>query len=246
MVHVQALGWREDERRAAFRLQAQGCGTGQFADGVGPGPGGIDQYRRAEAGIAGVDLPEPLGAAFQAQYFAVGVDLALVAANATQVALVQGVGVDVAGAGVVQRAVDLLRAQDRHARAGFCCAQQLHLRYAGFRAFILASQFFGVAVEVHGHFPTGGQQRVFGKALGRRVEECPAGQGQGAHLGRAICRGVERSRAAGGVISRVRFAFKHDHPRLLRQPETRGCTGDAAADDDVVSLLHEILLRVWA
>ncbi|MNO99885.1 hypothetical protein D3C76_916670 [compost metagenome] len=246
MVHVQAVGRREDEGRAAFRLQAQGRGTGQFTNGVGPGASGVDQYRRAEAGVGGVDVPKAVGTAFQAHDFAVGVDLALMAADTAQVALVQGIGVDVAGAGVVQCAVDFFRTQDRHTRAGLCGAQQLHLGHAGLGAFILALQLLGVAIEVHGHFPARGQQWVFGKTLGWRIEERPAGQGQGTHLGRAVSGCVQGGGAAGGVVAGVRFAFEHDHPRLLRQPETRGRTGNAAADDDVVSLLHEILLRVWA
>ncbi|MCY1186348.1 hypothetical protein D9M73_272120 [compost metagenome] len=104
-------------------------------------------------------------------------DFALVAADSTQVALVQGVGVDVAGGRVVDGAVDLFPAQDRHERAGLVGAEQLHLGDRGFGAQVLIVQFGRVAGEVHGHLAARGQQRMFAEAAWRIVEEVAAGLG---------------------------------------------------------------------
>jgi hypothetical protein len=38
------------------------------------------------------------------------------------------------------------------------------------------------------------------------------------------------------------FAFEHNHPPVLRQPETGGSAGNPAADDDEICLAHERLL----
>ncbi|MNC12315.1 hypothetical protein D3C75_600340 [compost metagenome] len=242
MVDVHAFGAGEDERGTAFGLQAQGFGAGQFADLVGPGAGGVDDDWRAERLAVGLNVPYTLAVAAQADDFAVGMHFALVAADTAQIALVQGIGVNVAGGRVVDGAVDLFPAQDRHQRAGLVGAEQLHLRHRGFCALVLPVQFVRVAGQVHGHFAPRGQQRVFAETAGRVVEKVPAGQGQRPYLRGAVGRGVQRRRTAGGVIGRMGFAFEHDHAAVLRQPETCGSTGNSAADDDEICLAHERLL----
>ncbi|MNF88987.1 hypothetical protein D3C84_714920 [compost metagenome] len=242
MVDVHAFGAGKDERGAALRLQAQRLGSGKCTDLVGPGAGGVDDDWRAEGLGVGLNLPDTFGIAAQALHFAVGMDFTFIAADATQITLVQGIGVDVAGGRVVDRPVDFLATQDRHPRAGFFGAEQLHLRHRGFCTLVLLVQLIRVTGEIHGHFAARGQQRVFAEATGRRVEKNAAGLGECTNLRSAVCGGVQRSRASGGVISRVGFAFEHDHAAVLRQPETGGSAGNPAADDDEVCLAHEILL----
>ncbi|MNO90193.1 hypothetical protein D3C76_816960 [compost metagenome] len=242
MVDVHALGAGEDEGRAALGLQAQRPGAGHFADLVGPGAGGVDDHRRAEGLVLGLHLPQACAITGQAQDFAVGMDFALVTADSPQVTLMQGIGVDVAGGRIVDRAVDFFPAQDRHERAGFVGAEQLHLRHCGFGTQVLVIQFGRVTGQVHGHFAAWGQQRVFAETGRRGVEEIPAGLGQRPHLRGAVGGGVQRRRTAGGVIGRMGFAFEHDHAAVLRQPETCGSTGNSAADDDEICLAHERLL----
>ncbi|MNI23779.1 hypothetical protein D3C73_773790 [compost metagenome] len=242
MMDVHALRAGEDERGTAFRLQAQGSGAGQFADPVGPGAGGVDDDRGAERLSAGLDVPCTLVIAAQADDFGVGVDFALIAADASQVSLMQGVGVDVGGGRIVDRAVDFFPAQDGYQRAGLVGAEQLHLRHRGFRALVLPVQFVRVAGEIHGHFAAWRQQRVFTEAAGRIVEKIPAGQGQCANLRGAVGGGVQGGRTSGGMVGRMGFAFEYDHAAMLRQPETGGSAGDTAADDDEICLAHERLL----
>ena len=65
----------------------------------------------------------------------IGQHLATVAADATQIALVQRVGVDIAGGRVVQRAVDFFPAQDRQLGAGFIGdAAELNAQYLSAKA----------------------------------------------------------------------------------------------------------------
>ncbi|MNH08980.1 hypothetical protein D3C79_684210 [compost metagenome] len=235
---VDAFGAGEDERRATLWLQAQRLGTGQFPKLVGPGTGGIDQHRGAEGATAGLHLPEAVGIAAQLLHFAVAVHFTLLTANTTQVALVQGVGVDVTGARVVQGAMNLVAAQHWQARAGLLGAEQLDFRHAGLGVLVLALQLFRVAVEVDGHFPARAEQRVLGEARRRMVEKLTAGQGQRADLRCAIGCCVQRGRAAGGVVTRLRLALKQQHPPVAGQPVTCGGTGNTGADDDEISVLH--------
>ncbi|MNF87500.1 hypothetical protein D3C84_699680 [compost metagenome] len=242
MVDVHAFGAGKDEGRAALGLQAQRPGAGHFTDLVGPGAGGVDDDWRAEGLVLGLHLPQACAITGQAQDFAVGMDFALVTADSPQVTLMQGIGVDVAGGRIVDRAVDFFPAQDRHERAGLVGAEQLHLGDRGFGAQVLFVQLGRVTGEVHGHLAARGQQWVFAETGRRGVEEIPAGLGQRPNLRRAIGGGVQRRRPAGGVIGRMGFALEHDHPCVLRQPETGGSAGYSAADDDEVCLAHERLL----
>ncbi|MNI22019.1 hypothetical protein D3C73_755640 [compost metagenome] len=242
MVDVHALGTGEDEGGAAFRLQAQRSGAGQFTDLVGPGPGGVNDDRRAEGLGVGLHLPCPVSITAQAEHFGVGVHFAFVTADAAQVALMQGVGVDVAGGRIVDRAVDFFPAQDRQAYTGLFGAEQLHLRHRGFGAQVLIVEFGRVTGEIHGHFTARGQQRVFAETAGGSVEKIATGLGQCANLRCAIGSGEQRRRTSGGVIGRVGFTFEHDHACVLRQPEPGGSAGDPAADDDEICLAHERLL----
>ena len=174
---------------------------------------------------------------------AVGAHLALVAADTAQVALVQGVGVDVASGGVVDSPVDFFTAQDRQACTGFIDRQALHLFYSGLGAQVLAVEFGRVTVEIHGHFAPWRQQWVFAETCGWLVEEGPAGQRQRAYLRGAVRGGIECRRTPGGVIGRVVFTLQHQHLAVLRQPEPGGRAGNAAADNDEVCLAHEELLK---
>ena len=106
---------------------------------------------------------------------AVGAHVSLVAADTAQVALVQGVGVDVASGGVVDSPVDFVTAQDRQACTGFIDRQALHLRHGGLGAQVLAVEFGRVTVEINGHFAPGRQQGMFAEACGWLVEKGPAG-----------------------------------------------------------------------
>ena len=105
---------------------------------VGPGTGGVDEDRRGEGRILGAHLPQAIGVAAQAQHMAVGAHFALVAADTAQVALMQGVGVDVTGGRVVDCPVDFFTAQDRQACTGFIDRQALHLLYGRLGAQVLA------------------------------------------------------------------------------------------------------------
>ncbi|MNT45921.1 hypothetical protein D3C72_1825360 [compost metagenome] len=107
---VDALGAGEDEGRATFGLQAKRLRTSQYTDVVGPGASGVDQHRCAEAATAGLHLPEPLVVAAQLLDLAIAVHFTLLTADTAQIALVQGIGVDVAGARVVKGAVDFVAA----------------------------------------------------------------------------------------------------------------------------------------
>ncbi|MND77329.1 hypothetical protein D3C80_690040 [compost metagenome] len=109
-VTVDTLGASEDEGGAALGLQAKRLGTGQYTDLVGPGTGSVDQYRRAEGATAGLHLPVAVVSTAQVLDLAIAVDLALLAADTAQVTLVQGIGVDIAGAWVVERTVDFVAA----------------------------------------------------------------------------------------------------------------------------------------
>ena len=122
----------------------------------------------------------------------VGANLTAVAADATQVALVQGVGVDVAGGGVIQRTVDFFAAQDRQLPTGFVGAEQLHLRHSGLGAQVLGVQLGRIADEIHRQLATWRQQWVFAETAGRVVEKLTTGQGQRTHLRGAIRGGIQR------------------------------------------------------
>ena len=80
-----------------------------------------------------------------------------VAANAAQVTLMQGVGVDVGGAGIEHGALDLVAAQYRHQRAGLIGAEHPHVGHVLAGAVELALQLFGVAGEVHHHLAARGE-----------------------------------------------------------------------------------------
>ncbi|MCY1450409.1 hypothetical protein D9M71_672120 [compost metagenome] len=127
VLHVLPFRRREEEGSPAFRLQAQRGDAGQCGDPVAPGARRVDQHRRAEALVGAAHFPESVHP-FDGQHLAIQVDAPAVVADAAQVALQQGVGIDVGGGWVVHRAVDLLPAQRREHRAGLVDIQQ-----AGFR-----------------------------------------------------------------------------------------------------------------
>ncbi|MDT4858974.1 hypothetical protein FQZ97_934670 [compost metagenome] len=243
-MRIHTLRRGEDEGSAALGLQTQGTDAGQLGELVAPGTGGIDQYRRLEAALAGADLPL-LALALDAGHFATELNLPAVAANAAQVTLVQGVGVDVGGAGIEHGALDLVAAQHRHQRARLLGAEHLHVGHLLAGAVELALQLFGVAAEVHHHLAARREQRMFAEAFRRCVEEGAAGGGQGAYLGRAVGHGIERGGAPGGVVAGMLFAFQHQHAAVARQPVTGGGAGDSGADDDEVNLVHGVPHCPW-
>ncbi|MNR65459.1 hypothetical protein D3C85_1885000 [compost metagenome] len=63
---IQALGAGKDKGCPALGLHAQRLGTGQLANLVGPGTGGVDDDRRAEGLGVGLNLPLPFGITAQA------------------------------------------------------------------------------------------------------------------------------------------------------------------------------------
>ncbi|MCY1432879.1 hypothetical protein D9M71_488880 [compost metagenome] len=237
LVHIHALRRGEDEGGAALGLQAQGANAGERGELVAPGAGGVDQHRRLEIALAGDDQPL-LALALDASHFAAELHLPAVATDAAQVSLVQGVGVDVGGAGIEHGALDLVAAQYRHQRAGFVGAEHPHVGDVFEGAVELALQLFGVAAEVHHHLAARREQRMFAEAFRRCVEEGAAGGGQGAYLGRAVGHGIERGRAPGGVVAGVLLALQYQHPPVARQPVTGGGAGDPGTDDDEVGLIH--------
>ncbi len=242
VVAVDARRRGEDEGRAALGLQAQRADAGQPGDGVAPGARCVDQHRRAVAAGGAADFPGAVDPA-DLQRFVVAQDLPLVAADAAQVALVQGVGIDVGAGGVVGGAEDLVATQHRHDRAGLFRVQQAHLRHQRLAAFVLTAEFFRIVAEVDHHFRTRAEQRMLAEAGRRVVEEGPAGGGERAHLGCAVGHRVVRGGAAGGVVAGLRLALQHHDPAVGRQPVAGGCAGDAGTDDEVIRFDHAALLH---
>lgn len=171
MVAVDALGGGEDEGSAALGLQAEGTSAGQYPDVVRPGARGVDQHGGAETALVGMHLPQPLGVTLHPLHLAIAAHFALLPANAAQVALVQGIGVDVAGARVVEGAMDFVPTQHRQAGAGLVGIEQLEFGHAGLGAEVLALQFGRIAVEVDGHLTARGEQRMLGETTGRMIEK---------------------------------------------------------------------------
>ncbi|MNO90218.1 hypothetical protein D3C76_817240 [compost metagenome] len=212
-LHVLPFRRREEERRAAFRLQAQRRDAGQRGDPVAPGARRVDQHRCAEALAGAAHFPESVHT-LDGERLAVQVDAPAVVADAAQVALQQGVGVDVGGGRVVHSAVYLLPAQRREHRAGLVDTQQTGFRDIRPGAFELALQFLGIALEVHDDLSARAEQWMLGEALRRCIEEGAAGTGQRAYLRRAVGRGVQRGGAAAGVVAGMRLAFQHRYPAV--------------------------------
>ncbi len=121
--------------------------------------------------------------------------------------------------------------------------QQLRLGYQGLGTQVLALQFVRIAQQVHQQFATGREQRMLAETCGRVIEEVAAAQGQGAHLRGTVGGDVQRGRAASGVIARHGLTLQHDDAGVSGQPVTGGGTGNTAADDDVVGLVHVFLLE---
>ena len=95
--------------------------------------------------------------ALDASHFAAVLNLLAVAANAAQVTLMQGVGIDVGGTGIEHGAPDLVAAQYRHQRAGLIGAEHPRVGHVLAGAIELALQLFGVAGEVHHHLAARGE-----------------------------------------------------------------------------------------
>jgi hypothetical protein len=169
-VGIHTFRRREDERGAALGLQTQRPDARPFGELVAPGAGGVDQYRRLEATPTDTDLPL-LAPALNASHFAAVLNLRAVAANAAQVTLMQGVGVDISGTGIEHGALDLVAAQYRHQRAGLIGAEHPHVEHvlAGAVELALPARYvppvgyaaLGLTLTCHGpdgHVPIRGAQ----------------------------------------------------------------------------------------
>ena len=114
------------------------------------------RWRGDEAALGGFH-PPLLALAAHAGDLAAVPHFPAVAANAAQVTLMQGVGVDVGGTGIEHGALDLIAAQYRHQRAGLIGAEHPHVGHVLAGVVELALQLFGVAGEVHHHFAARGE-----------------------------------------------------------------------------------------
>jgi len=81
---------------------------------------------------------------------------------------------------------------------------------------------------------------VIGETGWRGIVKGAAGGRQRADLRRAVGHGIQRRRAAGGVIAGLRLAFKQQRLAVAGQEVAGGGPGNAGADDEVIALLHGV------
>ena len=200
MVEIQSGRRGKGEGGAAAGLQPDARHAGQLGDVVGPGTGGVDQYVGAPVLAASRHQPAPVHAPDRTD-LGICADTATGLVQAVQIALVQRMGVDIGGIGIENAAQHPLWPQHRHQRADFGRAQQLQLRRAFAQGLPLLCQLVFVAGGGHQHAAARLQQRMFGKAGWRLLQERPAGTRQCAHLGIAVALHEHGGGATGGMVS---------------------------------------------
>ncbi len=223
---VRRLGERPSGARPARRR-----------DLIGPGAGGVDNDRGGELARAGGGGPETRLAP-QARDAGVGSEPAAAAAQAGDVALVQGGDVDIHRAGFVESGDAGLRPQHRHARADLVAGEpgeRAGLRRLGRER--IQPRPLGLAGDEER--AARAKQRRLAKALRRRGQEGPARAAQRPDDGVAVGLGEQRRRAAGGVEARLRLLLQHDHAVLACQLVRRRRAGHPGADHKDVGELRQ-------
>ena len=203
---------------------------------VAPGAGRIDDDRRAQAGAGQLDVPVR-AATRQRRDRAVEVKAHALAPAACGKPLQYRRDVDVERVRLEQRAAQVAGLEGRDQRAGPCRIEADRGELAGQRR--------GERVEkrrlvVRGEVERAAlrDERVAGEARGRMVIEVLARARQRADRLVAVDLAVERGRAPGRVIARLRFALDDGDARVARQLGRGRHPGHAGADDDEVEFVH--------
>ena len=243
MAAVHAFGRWKGKGAAALGHQADGAGTGEVAEFVGPGASGVDHGASLYLSAVGQCEEPVVFAALQGADLGLCPQVAAALAQAADKALVQAMHVDIAGAGV-EKAVH----QHFGVQAGYE-GQKLSGRQAGEAGRVALGlgeggvQGFLLIRACHVEHAARGEQRCFGKAGGWVVQHVTAGPGQGLGGLAAVLGVIQRGRAAGGVVAGLRFALQYQHRRWrvaarLGQLPGHRAAGHAAADDHKIPNLH--------
>jgi hypothetical protein len=225
--------WVDDRGGAAAGCQPELANAGDRRDLVAPGAGRVDDDRCMEHDAGGgVHVPaarpalDPAGPAAQREGAAGSAQLAQEPLLDRRHVQVEGVPLDRRGDGVA-------RPQGRHHRAHR--RDRDRLEADAFGQHLLELRPLRLRRQIQHRSVA--DQRMFGEARRRHLEEGARQAGQHAHIGWAVILHPHRRRPAGGVVA-GRVLRLHQRDALVRREVRRGGgAGHAGADDDKVEIL---------
>jgi len=152
-------------------------------------------------------------------------------AQLAQIALVQGMDIDVHGHRIEQCPMDQFASQAGQHRDGLVPVKQSQSGTASGQFCLLRMQLVLLTGLRQVQCATRREQRDVGESLGRMQVELPAGASQRAHPRRSVTLHEHRRGPAGRVVTGLRLAFEQHHLALRRQLRGDRRARDARAND---------------
>src|SRR6266851_1447575 len=238
-MHINSA-WRiENERRPAFRLQADKLRSGEHRDLIAPRASGVDDHRRGKRACKALDSPR-VALRLEAAHFRVGANRTAALAKSSNEPVVHRMHVEVHRLGLEHRPRDIILAQHRYDFLGLARVQStdaLHKRHPFRCDMIEEVSLVGASDPQHA---TRLYQWVFRKTLRRSREEGFAPARKRLDYGRPMRLQIKRGRSPRRMVCELALAFEQKDFAMSGELVSRGSARDTAAYDNEIVSIHSL------